>query len=38
MKIGEKQRTMLAQYSVLSATLCVCVWWGGGCGCVCVCV
>ena len=27
MKIGEKQRTMLAQtqYSVLSATLCVCV-------------
>ena len=25
MKIGEKQRTMLAQYSVLSAMLCVCV-------------
>ena len=29
MKIGEKQRTMQAQYSVLSATLrvCVCVWY-----------
>ena len=37
MKIGDKQRTMLAQYRMLSATLgvCVCVW---VCGCVCVCV
>ena len=33
MKMGEKQPTMLAQYSVLSAMLCVC---GGG-GCVYVC-
>ena len=37
MKIGEKQRTMLAQYRLLSAMLCV---WGCVCvgGCVCVCV
>ena len=34
MKIGKKQRTMLAQtqYSVLSATFCV---WVGVCVCVC---